>query len=57
MDAGCDDYFLKPIDFDRLQRVLDRMMPPEPRRRQMRLTKLAITITNSDASTGFGTCI
>ncbi len=33
MDAGCDDYFLKPIDFDRLQLVLDRMMPQDRRRR------------------------
>src|SRR2546421_5955242 len=31
MDAGCDDYFLKPIDFDRLQLVLDQTVP---RRRQ-----------------------
>jgi CheY-like chemotaxis protein len=32
MDAGCDDYFLKPINFDRLQLVLDRMIPREHRR-------------------------
>jgi len=30
-DAGCDEYFLKPIDFDRLQLVLDRMVPRERR--------------------------
>jgi len=28
-DAGCDEYFLKPIDFDRLQLVLDRMVSRE----------------------------
>ena len=33
MDAGCDDYFLKPVDFDRLHLVLDRMLPRERRKR------------------------
>jgi two-component system cell cycle response regulator DivK len=33
MDAGCDDYFLKPIDFERLQLVLDRMVSRERRMR------------------------
>jgi CheY-like chemotaxis protein len=33
VDAGCDDYFLKPIDFDRLHLVLDRMVPRERRQR------------------------
>lgn len=26
LDAGCDDYLLKPIDFDSLHELLDRMM-------------------------------
>jgi DNA-binding response OmpR family regulator len=30
-DAGCDDYFLKPIDFDRLQLVIDRLVSRERR--------------------------
>lgn len=29
MDAGCDEYLLKPINFDGLQRVLDRLVPRE----------------------------
>ena len=33
LDAGCDDYFLKPIDFDRLHLVLDQMVPRERRQR------------------------
>ena len=33
LDAGCDEYFLKPINFDRLQLVLDRMVPRERRQR------------------------
>jgi len=31
MDAGCDDYLLKPINFDGLQEVLDRLVPRESR--------------------------
>jgi DNA-binding response OmpR family regulator len=31
MDAGCDDYLLKPINFDDLQSVLDRLVPRGPR--------------------------
>jgi two-component system cell cycle response regulator DivK len=27
IDAGCDEYLLKPIDFDGLQAVLDRLIP------------------------------
>jgi len=26
LDAGCDDYLLKPINFDRVQELLDRML-------------------------------
>ena len=26
LEAGCDDYLLKPIDFDRMQELLDRMI-------------------------------
>jgi CheY-like chemotaxis protein len=29
IDAGCDDYLLKPINFDGLQAVLDRWVPRE----------------------------
>ncbi len=31
LEAGSNEYFLKPIDFDRLQLVLDRIVPLEPR--------------------------
>ena len=31
MDAGCDDYLLKPISFDGLQTVLDRLISREGR--------------------------
>ena len=27
LDAGCDDYLLKPIDFDRLDEILNEMIP------------------------------
>lgn len=27
MAAGCDEYLLKPIDFDRLEEVLQRLLP------------------------------
>ena len=33
MDAGGDDYFFKPIDFDRLQLVLDRKVSRERHQR------------------------
>src|SRR6185436_11311269 len=33
IDAGCDEYFLKPIEFDRLELVLDRMVPRDRRSR------------------------
>ena len=33
IEAGCDEYLLKPINFDRLQLVLDRMVPRERRKR------------------------
>ena len=26
LEAGCDDYLLKPIDFDRVQELLDRLI-------------------------------
>ena len=29
MDAGCDEYLLKPINFDGLQMLLDRLLPRE----------------------------
>ena len=29
MDAGCDEYLLKPINFDGLQLLLDRLLPRE----------------------------
>ena len=29
IDAGCDEYLLKPINFDALQTVLDRLVPRE----------------------------
>ena len=34
LEAGCDDYLLKPIDFDRLHELLDRMIDGvrQPRR-------------------------
>jgi len=31
IEAGSDEYMRKPIDFDRLQVWLDRMVPREPR--------------------------
>lgn len=33
IDAGCNDYLLKPINFDALQTVLDRLVPRERRAR------------------------
>lgn len=27
LDAGCDDYLLKPINFDHLNKLLDRVVP------------------------------
>jgi len=33
LDAGCDEYLLKPINFDGLQTLLDRFVPREPRAR------------------------
>jgi CheY-like chemotaxis protein len=33
IDAGSNEYLLKPIDFDRLQSVLDRFVPRERRAR------------------------
>jgi chemosensory pili system protein ChpA (sensor histidine kinase/response regulator) len=33
IEAGCNDYLLKPINFDRLQMVLDRMLPRDRRKR------------------------
>jgi YesN/AraC family two-component response regulator len=27
MAAGCDDYLLKPVDFDRLETILDYYVP------------------------------
>jgi two-component system, cell cycle response regulator DivK len=32
LDAGCDEYVTKPIDFDRLNRLLQRFLPKESRR-------------------------
>ena len=32
--AGCDDYVTKPIDFDRLNRLLQRFLPEESHRQQ-----------------------
>jgi len=31
LDAGCDEYLLKPINFDRLQTMLNQMVPLERR--------------------------
>jgi CheY-like chemotaxis protein len=32
LDAGCDEYVTKPIDFDRLNRLLQRFLPKESHR-------------------------
>ena len=39
LEAGCDDYLLKPVDFDRMQELLDRMI--DGGRRPRRLIKSA----------------
>src|SRR5256885_715917 len=31
MDAGCNDYLVKPIDFDRLEELLNASVPPRHR--------------------------
>jgi CheY-like chemotaxis protein len=31
IEAGCDDYLLKPVNFDSLQTVLDRLVPRDRR--------------------------
>jgi CheY-like chemotaxis protein len=31
LDAGCDDYVLKPLNFDRLNALLDRFVPKQRR--------------------------
>jgi two-component system, cell cycle response regulator DivK len=31
MDAGCNDYLVKPIDFDRLEKLLNATVPPRHR--------------------------
>jgi CheY-like chemotaxis protein len=33
LDAGCDDYVLKPISFDQLDELLDRFVPRQNRRK------------------------
>jgi len=33
LDAGCNDYLLKPISFDRLNELLDRFVPRQGRRK------------------------
>jgi len=33
LDAGCDDYLLKPISFDQLNKLLDRVVPRNGRTR------------------------
>jgi CheY-like chemotaxis protein len=34
MDAGCNDYLLKPIDFERLEKLLSAIIPPRHRAAQ-----------------------
>lgn len=34
MEAGCDDYLVKPIDFDRLEKLLNATVPPRYRAAQ-----------------------
>jgi len=33
LDAGCDDYLLKPVNFDQLNELLDRVVPRHGRTR------------------------